>query len=256
MQHRTMVMYMEIGCFVSSLSGWMLVCSTLPLDYWSYSEDLQNVLTTGDYYFNLWRDCVLDGTGAVDCKEYPSMLALSAFLHACRALTISAVIVGFFGSVLTLIGMKCTKLGGSEVANARVTFSGGITYLVSGFCGMITYSMWANKTINEFVNPQFMDLKNELGAAIFIGWGGSVLLILGGAALIYFSGKEALPSNSQAVPKRPVSYATARTRCTYRLPASASRVSLVPPLLYEGRQSRTTRTTIKTGRAYSQDSFV
>lgn len=56
----------------------------------------------------------------------------TVFLHACRALAVSAVITGFFGGVLTLIGMKCTKIGGTEVINARVTFSGGVTYLVSG----------------------------------------------------------------------------------------------------------------------------
>lgn len=57
---------------------------------------------------------------------------LPAFLHACRALAVCAVITGFFGGVLTLIGMKCTKIGGSELANSRVTFAGAVTYLVSG----------------------------------------------------------------------------------------------------------------------------
>lgn len=56
----------------------------------------------------------------------------SVFLHACRALAVCAVITGFFGGVLTLIGMKCTKIGGSEIANSRVTFAGSVTYLVSG----------------------------------------------------------------------------------------------------------------------------
>lgn len=54
------------------------------------------------------------------------------FLHACRALAVCAVITGFFGGVLTLIGMKCTKIGGSEITNSRVTFAGSVTYLVSG----------------------------------------------------------------------------------------------------------------------------
>lgn len=57
---------------------------------------------------------------------------LSVYLHACRALAVIAVITGFFGGVLTLIGMKCTKIGGSEIANARVTFAGALTYLISG----------------------------------------------------------------------------------------------------------------------------
>jgi len=54
------------------------------------------------------------------------------FLHVVRALAVCAVITGFFGGVLALIGMKCTKIGGTEITNARVTFSGGITYLASG----------------------------------------------------------------------------------------------------------------------------
>lgn len=54
------------------------------------------------------------------------------YLHACRALAVCAVITGFFGGVLTLIGMKCTKIGGSELANSRVTFAGAVTYLASG----------------------------------------------------------------------------------------------------------------------------
>lgn len=113
-------------------------------------------------------------------------VSLSAYLHACRALAVCAVITGFFGGVLTLIGMKCTKIGGSEIANARVTFAGGITYLVSGkafivcvtfvwmsctqhvhseayallgFCGMITYTWWASRVISEFLDPNFRAQK-------------------------------------------------------------------------------------------------
>ncbi|XP_070786516.1 claudin-10 isoform X1 [Enoplosus armatus] len=257
MKYRTVVMYMEIGCFVSCLCGWILVCSTLPTEYWTFSEVGSIVLTTSNYYSNLWRDCISDTTGVSDCKDYPSMLALPAFLHACRALAVCAVITGFFGGVLTLVGMKCTKIGGSDIANARVTFAGGVTYLVSGFCGMITYSWWANKVITEFLDPHFREQKFELGAAVFIGWGGSILLLSGGTVLTYFSGKEGLPSSSsQKRPRRPATYATARTRRTYMLPASSSRVTLAPPLFYEGRKSRATRATTRTGRTFSRDSFV
>lgn len=34
----------------------------------------------------------------------------------------------------------------------------------------------------------------ELGAAVFVGWGGSILLLCGGGVLTFFSGKEGLPS--------------------------------------------------------------
>ncbi|KAK9524088.1 hypothetical protein VZT92_017955 [Zoarces viviparus] len=256
MTYRMVVMYMEIGCFVTCLCGWVLVCSTLPTEYWTFSEVGTIVLTTSNYYSNLWRDCVSDTTGVSDCKDYPSMLALPAFLHGCRALAICSVITGFFGGVLTLVGMKCTKIGGSEIANARVTFAGGITYLVSGFCGMITYSWWGNRVVSEFLDENFRAQKFELGAALFVGWGGSVLLLSGGTVLTYFSGKEGLPKTSPARPRRPATYATARTRRTYMLPGSSSRATLGPPLFYEGRKSRASRAATRTRLTFDRDSFV
>ncbi|XP_004570451.1 claudin-10 [Maylandia zebra] len=258
MKYRTVVMYVEIGCFVSCLCGWILVSSTLPTEYWTFSEVGTVVLTTSNYYSNLWMDCISDTTGVSDCKYYPSMLALPVFLHACRALAVCAVITGFFGGVLTLIGMKCTKIGGTEIVNSRVTFSGAITYLASGGCGMITYSWWANRVITEFKNPNFRSQKFELGAAIFVGWGGSLLLICAGAVLAYLSGKEILPSciSSTQRPQRPVSYTTARTRRTYMMPPPSSRVTLVPPLYNKGMDGRTTRATNKTDQTLGRDSFV
>uniref|UniRef100_A0A7N8XE79 Claudin n=1 Tax=Mastacembelus armatus TaxID=205130 RepID=A0A7N8XE79_9TELE len=235
-------MYMEIGCFVSCLSGWILVCSTLPTDYWSISDSSESVLTIPDFYNNLWKNCIADGTGSSNCKDYPSMMALPGFLQACRALAVSAVILGFFGGVLTLIGMKCTKIGGSQVANARVTFSGAITYMVSGFSGMSSYSMWASKTVSEFMNTDFRGQKYELGAALFVGWGGSILLILGGVVLGFLSGKEIILYNKYLPHGFNTSRATARTRLTL---GGAS--------FHEGRQSRATTKTVQT---LGRDSFV
>ncbi|XP_014862025.1 PREDICTED: claudin-10-like [Poecilia mexicana] len=256
MEYRMVIMYVEIGCFVTSLCGWILVCSTLPTEYWTFSEVNSIVLTTSNYYSNLWRDCISDTTGVSDCKDYPSMLALPVYLHALRALAVCAVITGFFGGVLTLIGMKCTKIGGTEITNARVTFSGGITYLVSGFCGMITYSWWANRVITQFVDPNFKAQKFELGAAVFIGWGGSILLISGGMVLTYFSGKEGLPKSSSKGRRKPASYATVRSRRTYMRPPSSSRVTLVPPLYYPDGRSQTTRGTRITTPIENRDTFV
>lgn len=76
MKYRMVVMYVEIGCFVTCLFGWILVCSTLPTEYWTFSEVSDVVLTTSNFYSNLWKDCVSDTTGVSDCKEYPSLLAL------------------------------------------------------------------------------------------------------------------------------------------------------------------------------------
>ncbi|KAI2663264.1 Claudin-10 [Labeo rohita] len=187
MRQGTVVMYVEIGCFLVCLSGWILICSTLVTEYWTFSEVGSVVLTTGNFYSNLWMDCVSDTTGVSDCKYYPSMMDLSVFLHVCRALAVVSVIFGFWGAVLALIGMKCTKIGGSELTNARITFAAALTYMASGFCGMIVYSWWGNKVRSDYVDPYYLEQKFELGAALFIGWGGSCLLICGSAVMCYFS---------------------------------------------------------------------
>lgn len=77
MRQRTVLMYVEIGCFLTCLCGWILICSTLATEYWTFSEVGSVVLTTGNYYSNLWMDCVSDTTGVSDCKYYPSMMDLS-----------------------------------------------------------------------------------------------------------------------------------------------------------------------------------
>lgn len=69
-------MFQEIVAFVLSTSGWVLVSSTLPTDYWKVSSLDGTVITTATYWSNLWKACVTDSTGVSNCKDFPSMLAL------------------------------------------------------------------------------------------------------------------------------------------------------------------------------------
>lgn len=70
----------EIIAFMVSISGWVLVSSTLPTDYWKVSTIDGTVITTATYWANLWKTCVTDSTGVSNCKDFPSMLALDG-LH-------------------------------------------------------------------------------------------------------------------------------------------------------------------------------
>ncbi|KAL7384887.1 hypothetical protein ABVT39_010740 [Epinephelus coioides] len=235
MSYRTVVMYMEIGCFVVCVSGWILVCSTMPTEIWTWSEVDSIVLTTSNYFSNLWKDCISDSTGVSDCKGIPSMLALNWDIHMCRALIIISIILAFFGSILVLVGMKCTKIGGSEVANARVTFAGGMNYLIGGMCSMVAFSYYGNKIRAEFQDPNYKAQKFEIGVGVFIGWGGSTLLVVGGLIFSIFAGKEGCHSS----PKRFPEY---RYPDPYRaVPTKKSIESLTRTESTDSRKSRTTR---------------
>lgn len=66
----------EILAFILTTSGWVLVSSTLPTDYWKVSSIDGTVITTATFWSNLWKTCVTDSTGVSNCKDFPSMLAL------------------------------------------------------------------------------------------------------------------------------------------------------------------------------------
>ncbi|KAL1268725.1 hypothetical protein QQF64_034088 [Cirrhinus molitorella] len=171
----------EILAFILTTSGWVLVSSTLPTDYWKVSSIDGTVITTATFWSNLWKTCVTDSTGVSNCKDFPSMLALDGYIQVCRGLMIAAVCLGFFGSIFSLIGMKCTKIGGPDTTKARIVCLAGITFISTGLCSLSACSLYAHRITSEFFDPMFVAQKYELGAALFIGWAGSTLCILGGA---------------------------------------------------------------------------
>uniref|UniRef100_A0AAV2L8N5 Claudin n=1 Tax=Knipowitschia caucasica TaxID=637954 RepID=A0AAV2L8N5_KNICA len=174
----------EIVAFLLTISGWVLVSSTLPTDYWKVSSVDGTVITTATFWSNLWKTCVTDSTGVSNCKDFPSMLALDAYIQVCRGLMIAAVCLGFFGAALALVGMKCTKIGGSNTTKARLAALSGVHFILCGLSGLTACSIYARRITTDFFDPLFVAQKFELGAALFIGWSGSVLCIIGG--LIFF----------------------------------------------------------------------
>ncbi|KAM9487278.1 claudin-10 isoform 1-T1 [Clarias gariepinus] len=191
-------MVTEIAAFLIAKSGWVLVSSTLPTDYWKVSSNDGTVITTATFWCNLWKTCVTDSTGVSNCKDFPSMLALDGYIQVCRGLMISAVCLGFFATACALVGMKCTKIGGSDQVKARIACFSGLQYFIGGLCSLTACSLYAHRIMAEFFDPLFVEQKFELGAALFIGWAGSALCILGGIVffLSLFDGVSKSPSNA------------------------------------------------------------
>lgn len=45
---------------------------------------------------------------------------------------IAAICLGFFGSIFALVGMKCTKIGGSDGSKAKIACLAGVNFILSG----------------------------------------------------------------------------------------------------------------------------
>ncbi|XP_006639067.1 claudin-10 isoform X2 [Lepisosteus oculatus] len=180
----------EILAFILTVSGWILISSTLPTDYWKVSSIDGTVITTATFWSNLWKTCVTDSTGVSNCKDFPSMLALDGYIQVCRGLMIASVCLGFFGAILALVGMKCTKIGGSDKTKARIACLAGLNFIIGGLSSLTACSLYAHRITSEFFDPAFIAQKYELGAALFIGWAGSVLSILGGVVFCFSLAEE------------------------------------------------------------------
>ncbi|TSL04272.1 Claudin-like protein ZF-A89 [Bagarius yarrelli] len=162
------------------LLGDIVICA-LPM--WKVTAFIgQNIVTAQTFWEGLWMNCVMQSTGQMQCKVYDSMLALPRDLQAARALVVISILLALFGLLLAVAGGKCTNCIEDEPTKARVSVTAGVFFLVGGVLCLIPVCWSAHTVIMDFYNPTLADAqKRELGASLFIGWGASALLLLGGA---------------------------------------------------------------------------
>lgn len=70
--------------------------------------------------------------GNSDYIKVDVCLIFSGYIQACRGLMIAAICLGFFGSIFALVGMKCTKIGGTDKNKARIACFAGVDFILSG----------------------------------------------------------------------------------------------------------------------------
>ncbi|XP_068001516.1 claudin-15-like isoform X2 [Melanerpes formicivorus] len=175
---------LEIVGFLLCLGGWALIGATLPHNYWKVSSIHGSVITTVTLFENLWKSCAEDSTGVSNCRVFDSLLALPAHIQACRALMIASILLGFLAAVLSLLGLKCTNIGlTDEDAKMKFTVTGGFLFILGGLCSMVAVSWYAAMITAQFFDPLYAGTKYELGDALYLGWAGSVLYMLGGLLL-------------------------------------------------------------------------
>lgn len=165
--------------------GWIGVIVVCALPMWRVSAFIgSNIVTSQIQWEGIWMNCIVQSTGQMQCKVYDSMLALTSDLQAARALTVISIMVGIMGILLSVAGGKCTNCVEDEKSKAKVAVAAGVVFIISGILCLIPVCWTAQTIIRDFYNPLVNQaMKKELGASLFIGWGASALLIIGGALL-------------------------------------------------------------------------
>ncbi|XP_004386855.1 claudin-15 [Trichechus manatus latirostris] len=171
------------GFFMAAL-GLLMLGVTLPHSYWRVSTVHGNVITTNTIFENLWHSCATDSLGVYNCWEFPSMLALSGYIQACRALMITAILLGFLGLFLGIVGLRCTNIGSMVLSRKdKLAATAGALDILAGLCGMVAISWYAANITQNFFDPLYAGTKYELGPALYLGWSASLLCMLGGILL-------------------------------------------------------------------------
>lgn len=67
---------LEVVALFSGFVGWVLVYVSLEDHYWKESTQDGSVIVTSTVYENLWMSCASDSTGAYNCRDFQSLLAL------------------------------------------------------------------------------------------------------------------------------------------------------------------------------------
>lgn len=167
--------------------GTLLVMVACGLPMWKVSAYIDgNIVVAQSIWDGLWMSCVVQSTGQMQCKSHDSVLALTTDLQSARALTVISAMMGVIGLMVTIAGAQCTNCITNESIKGKVVSAGGVMYIISGLFVLVPLCWMANSIISEFYDPQVPSAKKrEIGAALYIGWAASGMLLLGGAILCF-----------------------------------------------------------------------
>ncbi|CAL8273458.1 unnamed protein product [Arctogadus glacialis] len=176
------------------------------MDPWATQDLMDNPVTSVYIFSGLWKACVRQSSGFTECRPYFTIMGLPALLQAVRALMIVGIILGAIGCLVAIFALKCLKMGNMEDhIKATMTLAAGILNLLAGVCGIAGVSAFANLIVQSFrfnnyaeggfslgggggmggvsgmgggLRPQY-----TFGPALFVGWIGSAILVIGGVLM-------------------------------------------------------------------------
>ncbi|XP_038629418.1 claudin-4-like [Scyliorhinus canicula] len=208
----------QVVGFITATVGWFMACVAMAIPQWKIRNLAgSTILTVEEGWEGIWMSCINDSGGLLSCDIHDSLLALPSDLQAARALMCLAVALGILAMVVSSAGMKCTKFArGEERFKASLTVTGGALFILAGTCVLIPVSWTAGNIVADFYNPLVpISMKADLGDALFLGWGSTCVLALGGTILCC-----SCPANSERTK------GSMRNRALYQSTVPGNRINL------------------------------
>ncbi|RVE65298.1 hypothetical protein OJAV_G00134580 [Oryzias javanicus] len=179
-----MAVGLQLVGLVLGVLSWCLQSSSTSSHTWKTKSHVEAVTTSQWQFEGLWMSCAATALGSVQCSKFKTVLGLSAHIQTCRALMILSLLFGLVSILLSILGLKCTKIGRTSAkVKEQIALSGGVLFLLSGVFTLTAVSWYAARVIQDFYDPLYPGMRFELGTGLYLGWAAAGLAILGGSML-------------------------------------------------------------------------
>ncbi|XP_068441001.1 claudin-1-like [Clinocottus analis] len=179
-----MAVGLQVAGLLLGVASWCLQSSCTSSQVWKVRSQQESVSTSQRQFEGLWMSCVATSMGSIQCSRFKTVLGLPAHLQACRALMVMSLLVGLASIIVSVLGLRCTRIGRtSERLKDQLALSGGVLFILSGVFTLTAVSWFAARVIHEFYDPLHGGVRFELGTGLYLGWAASCLAVLGGSLL-------------------------------------------------------------------------
>ncbi|KAJ0064083.1 hypothetical protein NL108_018379 [Boleophthalmus pectinirostris] len=180
-----MALVLQIVGLVLGLLSWGLTSSSTSNHHWKVKSQVESVSLSQWTFEGLWMSCAAAATGSTQCSRFKTVLGLPVHVQVCRGLMILALVLDLVSALVSALGLKCTRLSGiSDRTKTRLSLTGGALFILSGLLSLTAVSLYASRVIQDFYNPVYPGVRFELGVALYQGWSGSGLALIGGSLLL------------------------------------------------------------------------
>ncbi|XP_027560779.1 claudin-3-like [Neopelma chrysocephalum] len=175
----------QTSALVTAVVGWVATILTCALPMWRVTNCLgSNSIGSQSYSDGLWVTCANDGTAQSQCRYYSSLLEITPDLQVARVLVVAALITTFAGILIALArGAFSSCMGGGGNKGAYISVTGAL-FVASAVLLLVAVSWTTSNIVNNSYTPTGPEaVSREVGAAIYIGFIATALLLAGGIAL-------------------------------------------------------------------------
>ncbi|XP_073674580.1 claudin-4-like [Garra rufa] len=155
-------------------TGWFCSILTKFLPMWNVTGEVENITTRLPLYWDgVWLNWQHHTTGRLHCNFYQSLLNLTEHFNTWKILVITSIVLGALAIAVYPIGwIRYPK-------NIAFKIASGPMFVVSGLVLLVVIS-WTTHLTSSKANAV---LTRDFGPAIYTGWIGTVLLVVGGVVL-------------------------------------------------------------------------